>query len=396
MGQSFTRQELYDLVWSQPRTALAKQLGVSDVWIGKQCRAARIPMPPAGHWARAQHGKVTIKPPLPIRLPGQARILVVGEAASSGRWGRQDDLDEPILPPIAEENIDAQVEAALSLIGRASATRDLAKPHIGLSRILRRESDRRAKFATSGWSFDQPLFDGPVHQRQLRLFNSLCAAFDRMSGKAEVYEDKQWIQGLGTVHRLHLRIDFGACSLDLRVLDPKSSAKELGEKPPRAATLRVGNGRGDIPFEEWCDGDGCPLEQQLTTITRALLYRAEKTQRHDAQRQYEWRLERRQERLKQLETQRLEAERKRLAAIEARRKKLREDIKTLAQGARVAQDIRDMVERLELHPDLRRGKPAAFVAWRAEALELADCLDPMLRPLEQLLADTPVRVPEEN
>lgn len=180
------------------------------------------------------------------------------------------------------------------------------------------------------------------------------------------------------------------------MLDPKSSAKELGEKPPRAATLRVGNGRGDIPFEEWCDRDGCPLEQQLTTITRALLYRAEKTQRHDAQRHNEWRLERRQERLKQLEAQRLEAERKRLAAIEARRKKLRDDIKALAQDARVAQDIRDMVERLELHPDLQRGKPSAFVAWRAEALELADRLDPMRRPLEQLLADFAERVLDGN
>lgn len=396
MGRSFTRQELYDLVWSQPRTALAKQLGVSDVWIGKKCRAARIPMPPAGHWASAQHGKVTIKPPLPIRLPGQPRILVVGEESSSSRWVEADDLEEPILPPVTDENIDVQVDAALSLIGRVPVTRDLSQPHAGLSRVLRREADRRTKFADSGWSLDQPLFDGPMHQRQLRLFNSLCLAFDRMSAKAEVYADQHWIQGLGSANRLHLRIDFGACALDLRVLDPKSSAKELGEKPPRAPTLRAGSGRDDIPIEEWCDGDGSPLEQQLTAITRALLYRAEKTQRHDVQRHYEWRLERRQERIKQLEAQRLETERKRLAAIEARRKKLRDDIKALAQDARVAQDIRDMVERMNLHPDLQRGKSSAFLAWRAEALELADRLDPMLRPIEHFLADFAMPAPHGN
>jgi hypothetical protein len=75
---------------------------------------------------------------------------------------------------------------------------------------------------------------------------------------------------------------------------------------------------------------------------------------------------------------------------------LRDDIKALAREARVAEDIRDMVERLELHPDLQRGKPSAFAAWRAEALELADRLDPMRRPLKKILADFAVRVPDGN
>lgn len=27
------------------------EMGVSDVWIGKQCRALKVPAPPPGYWA---------------------------------------------------------------------------------------------------------------------------------------------------------------------------------------------------------------------------------------------------------------------------------------------------------------------------------------------------------
>jgi len=386
MGQSFTRQELYDLVWSCPRTELAKQLDVSDVWIGKQCKASRIPVPPAGHWAKALAGKSTARPPLPIRLPGQPVLVRVGESPSGVSHWQHDDVAEPILPLVIEENIDAQVEAALTMIGKVTATRDLSQPHVGLSRLLKREASRRANFAAHRWSFDQPLFDDAVHQRQLRLFNSLCLTFDRVSAKAAVQDEQRWVQGLGTTQEIHMRIDFGACSLGLRFLEPTASAAALGEKPPSKTTLRVGHHQDALPTEQWCDGVDGRLEQQLPTIIRALLHRAEKTLRGEAQRHYEWRLQCRQEHLQQLEAQKREAEVRRLAAIEARRKQVRDGIEALARDARVAQEIRSMLDLLELHPDLQRGHPAAYVAWRAEALELVNHLDPMKRPLDQLIS----------
>ncbi len=49
MNRSFTRQELYDLVWSQPMRTLASQFGVSDVALAKTCRNHDIPIPPRGY-----------------------------------------------------------------------------------------------------------------------------------------------------------------------------------------------------------------------------------------------------------------------------------------------------------------------------------------------------------
>jgi hypothetical protein len=48
----FTRRELYERVWAEPISALAKTLQVSDVWLAKICRLNDIPLPPRGYFAK--------------------------------------------------------------------------------------------------------------------------------------------------------------------------------------------------------------------------------------------------------------------------------------------------------------------------------------------------------
>jgi hypothetical protein len=60
-----TRQELYELVWSQPMQSLAKTFGISDVALAKRCRAVDVPVPPRGYWARKAAGQQPARPPLP-------------------------------------------------------------------------------------------------------------------------------------------------------------------------------------------------------------------------------------------------------------------------------------------------------------------------------------------
>lgn len=40
MSFVIARQQLYDLVWSEPMQRLGKQIGISDVAIAKACRKA--------------------------------------------------------------------------------------------------------------------------------------------------------------------------------------------------------------------------------------------------------------------------------------------------------------------------------------------------------------------
>jgi len=386
MGKTLTRRELYDLVWTKPRTTLAKDLGVSDVWISKQCTRSMVPAPPKGHWARLQNGKPIFKAALPIRLPGQSNFVTLGETPTNRGWRTSEDLDELIVQPIFEEDIDQQVAAAVKAIGRVTACRDLASPHISLGRLLNSEAKHREKFANNGWSFDKPRFDAPVFQRQLRIFNSISHAMGRLYGKQDVFDHEEWIRGQGTTHQLRLKLDFGATHLELQFLEPVGSDAPSRPKGPSATTLRVGSDRDADGIQDWLDEPSNKLENQLGVIVAALLHRAERELRQHAHRHYEWRLEYRKNRLEEIEEAKREAERKRLAAIAARREQIRSEIVACAEQRRAALDIRELVAALGHHPDLTQGPSVLFEAWRDEALSVADHLDPMKRPLAELLA----------
>jgi hypothetical protein len=62
----FDRSELYEKVWSEPKRTVARSYGVSDVWLGKVCKALRVPVPGRGYWAKKQAGvPVGKRPALP-------------------------------------------------------------------------------------------------------------------------------------------------------------------------------------------------------------------------------------------------------------------------------------------------------------------------------------------
>lgn len=45
-------QELRDMVWETPVSALAKKLGITDSAISRRCRRRKIPTPPRGYWTK--------------------------------------------------------------------------------------------------------------------------------------------------------------------------------------------------------------------------------------------------------------------------------------------------------------------------------------------------------
>ena len=63
--RTIQRQELYDQVWSQPMTKLAKEYGISDVALAKICKKLNVPYPWRGYWRRKETGKAVKQPLLP-------------------------------------------------------------------------------------------------------------------------------------------------------------------------------------------------------------------------------------------------------------------------------------------------------------------------------------------
>lgn len=66
MANTFwSREKLYEEVWSDPVTKVAQRYGVSDVAIAKVCRKMTIPVPGRGYWARKAYGYPVARKPLP-------------------------------------------------------------------------------------------------------------------------------------------------------------------------------------------------------------------------------------------------------------------------------------------------------------------------------------------
>lgn len=63
--KSFSRQELYDAVWSKPVTELAKEYGVSEYIIWNACKKHNLPRPGMHYWHKLKRGAKLEKTSLP-------------------------------------------------------------------------------------------------------------------------------------------------------------------------------------------------------------------------------------------------------------------------------------------------------------------------------------------
>jgi len=88
---TLNRKELYDLVWAEPLSRLAKKYKISDNGLRKICKSMIIPIPAMGHWQKIQYGKQVIVTRLPAKYEGKDEITL-------GEKGEGDiNIDSPIV-----------------------------------------------------------------------------------------------------------------------------------------------------------------------------------------------------------------------------------------------------------------------------------------------------------
>jgi len=71
-AEFWDRTQLYEQVWKQPMSKLARTYGISDVALAKVCRRLKIPLPGRGYWAKPVYRRPK-RPPLPA-VPDMPRI----------------------------------------------------------------------------------------------------------------------------------------------------------------------------------------------------------------------------------------------------------------------------------------------------------------------------------
>jgi len=183
MSHRFTREEFYELIWSEPASKLGPRLGISGVGLAKACRRADIPVPERGYWARFQTGKLVSKRPLPVRGFGMSDTITIGEdpyetyEVMAARL-----LAEPIPSgPTFSEGLPQVAERVRQMMGRVAAPRTFDRSHPLVARLLDEDDRRRERQAKASFPFawDAPLFDSPMERRRLRIVNGLFLALQR-------------------------------------------------------------------------------------------------------------------------------------------------------------------------------------------------------------------------
>lgn len=169
----FTREKLYEEVWTRPVTQLAKEIGVSDVALAKICRKLNVPVPPRGYWARIAAGHPSKRPALPTPTTTTAQAHVFR------RWRAPEGA---IAPTVKED--DAPVVAVAPT---------LESPH-RLIRTSRASLQRAAKEYNCPARPTEQALDVAVSEvaldRALRVMDALLKALEERGHSVEVREVK--------------------------------------------------------------------------------------------------------------------------------------------------------------------------------------------------------------
>lgn len=67
--QEIDRETLYNQVWKEPMTNVAKKYGVSSSYLARVCEKLGVPRPERGYWAKLAAGKEVPIPALPEAKP---------------------------------------------------------------------------------------------------------------------------------------------------------------------------------------------------------------------------------------------------------------------------------------------------------------------------------------
>ena len=381
-GHLFTRRELYERVWAEPISALAKTLQVSDVWLAKTCRLSNIPLPPRGYWAKLYAGQVVGKTPLPLRAPGESDQVIVGGGRYPHYRGAESKATTAPEPPAyeeTEEQVAARVEKMVPKGWRPA--RSLDAPYPAIARLLSEDQERQtARDRSRRQTYDAPRFESRVEQRRLLLINNLFGLLFQIDAQPSIRgnDARETSARVGNQY-VRFAVDTAAKLRPRR--HPSKTPGRAAE--PLAIEIKVSGGWKHNEADEvlfWGDDDAGKLEAKIREIAIAIILTGERQHRKSRQHSYEWALSSYEEALEAVRKQREDVERRereRIAQAEADRVG-----RLFAQvtARRQALQIRHYVDEVAATPGAIAGR--AFEgdrdAWATWALAVAARLDPLM------------------
>lgn len=364
--KSFSREELYDLVWLEPRRRLAPKLGISDVWISKICRGHNIPIPERGYWAKKKAGKKTLMRPLPPRFPGSSNQIEI-KSHQVGDWTKE-LRDKPLSPPpFFEEEIESVRKRVIGMLGKVTVPRLSTRTHVLVQKLLDMDAERLKEREEKGYSWIDPVFQTSTDKRRLRLFNAIFLAIQKLGCKPGMSMSKYEREK----EEASLYIGDQHISLKINVINNKQ--KKAKKIEPLSLSISGWN-RNEIIQICWSDTDKVSLEESVQTIVEEIFVFSERLHREQLINHHQWLIEYKEE-LEEKEKQRkLEEERKVREERERQEQARIDHLLENAQAHQKAETIRKFVS--QVHEKL--GYSSEINTWSEWALNQAEKLDPLV------------------
>lgn len=364
----FTREQLYELVWSEPMQALGPRFGMSDVALKKACKRLRIPTPGRGYWAQKAVGRAPRRTPLP-KLP--ASVPASQQNIVFGRSPKPDPKQAPeATGPVAEqERFEALPEHRITVAEVLTEPHKLVAASVQLLRHAK--TDHQHRLVPRGKRCLAVAVTLGAADRAMAVYDALIKACEARGWTVAVTDGEQGSATVVTVgeEQIGIAIEERVDSVERKPdLTKKRDywGKEYDHIPTSRLTVRL-----NVQYlgvrQSWSDGAKQRVENCLNAIMVGLVaaaeaLKAQRLAREARQREFEAAQERR-----RLAEQRRQEEAARIRALDA-------DLVAWRKAAVVREYAAAMRRSAEAAGLLAEDTPMA--AWLAWVEAYADCIDP--------------------
>lgn len=361
------RQILYEQVWAQPMTKLAKEYGISNVALAKICKKLNIPYPWRGYWRRKETGKAVKQLPLPPNSDPTKQAVTIH------RTIRPESLE-----PISEDT-SQRITAEQAPEQKIEVPDRLGKTHRLLSGHLTEWRSAKVDKYGAIWSGNIRQLNIRVSpkslSRALRIMNTLFLALEARGYPVGIQE--------GYKRSLGVRIDgepieFGLEEKFRRLDHPdqKNPRLQSWERerhqyvPSGILFLKITQWGVDGLQKTWSDRKTSKLESCLNDVVAGLLKVAEAAKARRLKQEQEEQLRREAERRRQEEERKWQEEL-------ARRQRLEQEAASWVKAQQLRAYLAAFKDMLnDKHGEVQSGSQAD--QWLTWAHQHADRLDPLV------------------
>jgi hypothetical protein len=363
-----SREELYEIVWSEPVSRVAPRFGLSGAGLRKLCLRHAVPVPPRGSWAKVAAGVTAERARLPAEAPARRRVA----------WGAAGVLSvRASLPaaPVASVEVERQRAFEADPKHRIAVRESGGRLHPWGRELRTSAKGGRGNYRglvrvdVARGAVQAEVSPGQV-PRVARIVDALGWAL-AARGFMPAGTDRVVVQGVSFRVRLaerctrSLRPQHGQVAASWSV-EPRYAYLPTGQMVLTVNALETGFGE---PGRVFRDAVSTPLEARLNAVMVALAEVA---------------VEVRVRRLERLERERRrQVEEARVRELERRRAERAAEVRALGEVAERwarATRLRELIAAVETsgRPPHTSGAPVELAAWLAWARAAASELDPLL------------------